>query len=142
MTLFFVMLANRKDSLKIVPIWTCFMLSCEHYATSFLPCRTSDGEPGHSYHLTLVNTASSGSANVSVGVYVTQCKYYNVSQDVWDTAGCVPSEYSTIKRSLCHCNHLTLYGTSVLISAAELDFNAVSIFQFHIGPVAVTLDTM
>ena len=90
----------------------------------FVP-RVDPGEPENVYYLTLVNECPSHSVNVSVGVYATQCKFYNVSEDQWETTGCVPAPESVTSHTICYCNHLTLFGASVLVSPALLNFQKI-----------------
>ena len=72
--------------------------------------------------LVLYNMNDSHSVNVSVGVYATICKYYDTEEKVWDTKGCVSSDLSCPDFTLCHCNHMTLYGASMLPSPAQMNF--------------------
>eukprot|EP00058_Branchiostoma_floridae_P018043 XP_002603532.1 hypothetical protein BRAFLDRAFT_79068 [Branchiostoma floridae] len=54
------------------------------------------------------------------------CVYWNETQEDWRTDGCVISEQSAISSTICHCNHLTAFGSDFATPPNTLDFGALN----------------
>ncbi|XP_035670273.1 polycystic kidney disease protein 1-like 2 [Branchiostoma floridae] len=50
------------------------------------------------------------------------CVYWSETQEDWRTDGCTISEQSTITSTVCHCNHLTAFGSDFATPPNTLDF--------------------
>ncbi|XP_035694654.1 polycystic kidney disease protein 1-like 2 [Branchiostoma floridae] len=53
------------------------------------------------------------------------CVYWSEAQEDWRTDGCAISEQSTIASTICHCNHLTVFGRDFVTPPNTLYFLAL-----------------
>eukprot|EP00058_Branchiostoma_floridae_P011946 XP_002597434.1 hypothetical protein BRAFLDRAFT_80560 [Branchiostoma floridae] len=51
-----------------------------------------------------------------------RCVYWNETQETWLTDGCAISNKSTINSTICHCNHLTAFGSDVITPPSKANF--------------------
>ncbi|XP_035694621.1 polycystic kidney disease protein 1-like 2 [Branchiostoma floridae] len=54
------------------------------------------------------------------------CVYWSETQEDWRTDGCTINKQSTIASTICHCNHLTAFGTDFVTPPNRLDFRALN----------------
>ncbi|XP_035686736.1 polycystic kidney disease protein 1-like 2 [Branchiostoma floridae] len=64
------------------------------------------------------------------------CVYWSETQEDWRTDGCAISKQSTITSTICHCNHLTAFGTDFATPPNTLDFGALN-FSGLVDNVAI-----
>ncbi|CAH1272977.1 PKD1L3 [Branchiostoma lanceolatum] len=50
------------------------------------------------------------------------CVYWSETQEDWSTDGCTISKQSTISSTICHCNHLTAFGSDFATPPNTFDF--------------------
>ncbi|XP_078662088.1 uncharacterized protein LOC144906044 [Branchiostoma floridae x Branchiostoma belcheri] len=51
-----------------------------------------------------------------------ECLYWNETQEAWRTDGCAISSQSSINSTVCHCNHLTAFGSDFATPPNAIDF--------------------
>ncbi|XP_078662108.1 uncharacterized protein LOC144906058 [Branchiostoma floridae x Branchiostoma belcheri] len=51
-----------------------------------------------------------------------RCLYWNDTQDAWMTDGCAISNQSSTNSTVCHCNHLTAFGSDFATPPNAIDF--------------------
>ncbi|XP_078692602.1 polycystin-1-like protein 2 [Branchiostoma floridae x Branchiostoma belcheri] len=54
------------------------------------------------------------------------CVFWNETQEAWRTDGCSISNQSTINSTICHCNHLTAFGTDFATPPNTIVFKALN----------------
>ncbi|XP_066304370.1 polycystin-1-like protein 2 [Branchiostoma lanceolatum] len=64
------------------------------------------------------------------------CVYWSETQEDWSTDGCAISKQSTIASTICHCNHLTAFGSDFATPPNTLDFGELN-FSDLVDNVAV-----
>ncbi|XP_066292598.1 polycystin-1-like protein 2 [Branchiostoma lanceolatum] len=64
------------------------------------------------------------------------CVYWSETQEDWSTDGCTISKQSTIASTICHCNHLTAFGTDFATPPNTFDFGELN-FSDLVDNVAV-----
>ncbi|KAI8496991.1 hypothetical protein Bbelb_256460 [Branchiostoma belcheri] len=51
-----------------------------------------------------------------------RCLYWNETLEAWMTDGCAISNQSSINSTVCHCNHLTAFGSDFVTPPNAMDF--------------------
>ncbi|XP_066291574.1 polycystin-1-like protein 2 isoform X1 [Branchiostoma lanceolatum] len=64
------------------------------------------------------------------------CVYWSETQEDWSTDGCAISKQSTISSTICHCNHLTAFGSDFATPPNTFDFGELN-FSDLVDNVAV-----
>ncbi|XP_066291223.1 polycystin-1-like protein 2 [Branchiostoma lanceolatum] len=64
------------------------------------------------------------------------CVYWSETQEDWSTDGCTISKQSTISSTVCHCNHLTAFGSDFATPPNTFDFGELN-FSDLVDNVAV-----
>ncbi|CAH1247231.1 PKD1L3 [Branchiostoma lanceolatum] len=64
------------------------------------------------------------------------CVYWSETQEDWSTDGCAISKQSTIASTICHCNHLTAFGSDFATPPNTFDFGELN-FSDLVDNVAV-----
>ncbi|XP_022098115.1 polycystic kidney disease protein 1-like 2 isoform X2 [Acanthaster planci] len=77
---------------------------------------------------------------VLIGVYSSQCLFWNEEGEEWDGTGCRAGPLSSPEVTQCLCNHLTFFGSSFLVMPNKIDFLADTklFLTFLDNPVVVT----
>ncbi|XP_066275174.1 polycystin-1-like protein 2 [Branchiostoma lanceolatum] len=74
------------------------------------------------------------------------CRFWNETQEAWMTDGCAISNMSTINQTICHCNHLTSFGSDFAtppnMCAVDLDFGELKFIFTDVGDNGVVLATI
>ncbi|XP_038069881.1 polycystic kidney disease protein 1-like 2 [Patiria miniata] len=75
-----------------------------------------------------------------LGVYSSQCLFWNEEEERWDGAGCKVGPLSSPEVTQCLCNHLTFFGSSFLVMPNKIDFLADTrlFLTFLDNPVVVS----
>eukprot|EP00058_Branchiostoma_floridae_P019575 XP_002605065.1 hypothetical protein BRAFLDRAFT_124137 [Branchiostoma floridae] len=55
------------------------------------------------------------------------CVFWSETQEDWSTDGCTISDRSTITSTICHCNHLTAFGSDFATPPNTVDFGALTL---------------
>ncbi|XP_035694673.1 polycystic kidney disease protein 1-like 2 [Branchiostoma floridae] len=55
------------------------------------------------------------------------CVFWSETQEDWRTDGCTISDRSTITSTICHCNHLTAFGSDFATPPNTVDFGALTL---------------
>ncbi|XP_078597655.1 polycystin-1-like protein 2 [Branchiostoma floridae x Branchiostoma japonicum] len=55
------------------------------------------------------------------------CVFWSETEDAWRPEGCVISNRSTINNIICHCNHLTAFGSDFATPPNRVDFGALTL---------------
>eukprot|EP00058_Branchiostoma_floridae_P016734 XP_002602222.1 hypothetical protein BRAFLDRAFT_76911 [Branchiostoma floridae] len=55
------------------------------------------------------------------------CVFWSETEDAWRSEGCVISNRSTINNIICHCNHLTAFGSDFATPPDRVDFGALTL---------------
>ncbi|CAH1273057.1 PKD1L3 [Branchiostoma lanceolatum] len=64
------------------------------------------------------------------------CVYWSETKEDWSTDGCTISKQSTISSTICHCNHLTAFGSDFATPPNTFDFGELN-FSDLVDNVAV-----
>ncbi|XP_078572446.1 polycystin-1-like protein 2 isoform X2 [Branchiostoma floridae x Branchiostoma japonicum] len=68
------------------------------------------------------------------------CVYWSETQEDWRTDGCAISKQSTITSTICHCNHLTAFGSDFATPPNTLDFGGLNFSDLlHNGAIFSTI---
>ncbi|XP_077978705.1 polycystin-1-like protein 2 [Glandiceps talaboti] len=59
---------------------------------------------------------------VNIMVYSAICRYWNKTDEKWQSDGCWVTTDSTIEEVKCECNHLSFFGSSVFVAPYKIDF--------------------
>lgn len=80
------------------------------------------------YTVLITNNAPS---NVSYRfvVFETECGFWNETSSDWSTTGCTASAYARTDLLACRCNHLTAFGSRVVVVPNYVDPLDVSLFS-------------
>ncbi|XP_078692040.1 polycystin-1-like protein 2 [Branchiostoma floridae x Branchiostoma belcheri] len=65
------------------------------------------------------------SSNYSLLFYVSQCIFWNDTQNDWDTTGCKVGDGSNSTHTQCLCNHLTSFASDLFVPPNPIDFSYV-----------------
>lgn len=79
-----------------------------------------------------VQVSSNVKANITMGVYYSDCVFYDTSTSLWSNSGCEPLDESIASVAVCACNHMTFYGGSVLLSPDQIDFTDLTVSNVFI----------
>ncbi|CAH1238878.1 FN1 [Branchiostoma lanceolatum] len=55
------------------------------------------------------------------------CVFWSETQEAWRPDGCTISDQSTITSTICHCNHLTAFGSDFATPPNKVDFGALTL---------------
>lgn len=70
--------------------------------------------------------------NFTMRLFTTSCKYWKAESSEWLTDGCYVSNETTYETTVCHCYHLTTFGTDMYVPPNTIDFGSV-FSKFNIG---------
>ncbi|KAM8876289.1 polycystin-1-like protein 2 [Synchiropus picturatus] len=69
----------------------------------------------------LYNSTWREGLTVLVSSFMSQCYFWDVQNETWDTVGCRVGEKTTAMQTHCQCNHLTLFGSSFFVMPNYVD---------------------
>ncbi|KAI8513808.1 hypothetical protein Bbelb_081320 [Branchiostoma belcheri] len=62
-----------------------------------------------------------------------KCLYWNETLEAWMTDGCAISNQSSINSTICHCNHLTAFGSDFAMPPNAMDFGKLEFSDQRCG---------
>uniref|UniRef100_H3A3K9 Polycystin 1, transient receptor potential channel interacting n=1 Tax=Latimeria chalumnae TaxID=7897 RepID=H3A3K9_LATCH len=74
------------------------------------------------YYLNVTNHYHWSSVEVTVGVYISLCQYFDEKKQRWETEGIVPVEDTSPDRAVCLTQHLTAFGASLFVPPDSVQF--------------------
>nr|KAG5687377.1 hypothetical protein BaRGS_019881 [Batillaria attramentaria] len=89
------------------------------------------------YSITLVNQDAKNAVNISAGMYLSSCQFFEESGQAWAASGCSVSDESIPIATACHCNHLTAFGGSSLVPISSIRFTDLASLELGLNPVAL-----
>ncbi|XP_070182767.1 polycystin-1-like [Littorina saxatilis] len=89
------------------------------------------------YTITLVNEDTDHDVNITAAMYLSSCQYYQESSRTWSAAGCSVSDESIPLATLCHCNHLTAFGSGSLLPISSIRFSDLAGLELGLNPVTL-----
>ncbi|XP_041797280.1 polycystic kidney disease protein 1-like 2 [Chelmon rostratus] len=69
----------------------------------------------------LFNSTWERGLTLRITSFVSKCLYWSIEKETWSTEGCQVGEKSTPEQAQCLCNHLTLFGSSVIVMPNYVD---------------------
>ncbi|XP_067672234.1 polycystin-1-like [Haliotis asinina] len=103
---------------------------------------TSDSfKRSNHYTLSVYNNDTYHDVNISIAIYLSSCQFFNTQSMDWDSSGCQAMDESITTRTVCRCNHLTSFGSSMLVppdainivDLANLDLSANPVVMIAVG---------
>jgi len=82
---------------------------------------------GNGTYFYALDTDGPNNVTLNVTVYISTCRFWNVTTLQWEGTGCRPSDKSTRQLIVCSCNHLTSFGSNINISPNKLDFSVLQV---------------
>jgi len=67
------------------------------------------------YTVLIVNNNSTANISYRFLAFQTECSYWNETNSSWATNGCTASAFTTVDRLACRCNHLTSFGSRMVV---------------------------
>ncbi|KAL6045311.1 hypothetical protein STEG23_018459 [Scotinomys teguina] len=97
------------------------------------------------YYLRVVpkdDLESTSGRNLTVGIttFLSQCVFWDETQETWDNTGCQVGPRTTTSQIHCLCNHLTFFGSTILVMPNVIDVHQTAelFATFENNPVVVT----
>ncbi|XP_066292645.1 polycystin-1-like protein 2 [Branchiostoma lanceolatum] len=66
------------------------------------------------------------------------CVFWSETQEAWRPDGCTISDQSTITSTICHCNHLTAFGSDFATPPNTVDFGALTLSDLRDNGAVLT----
>ncbi len=81
------------------------------------------------FHITLVNADEERTVNVSLGIYTSQCSFYDDKASKWVTNGFYSTSNSTPSEAYCCATHLSypMFGATTMFTPNDIDFGDLAV---------------
>ncbi|XP_078594471.1 polycystin-1-like protein 2 [Branchiostoma floridae x Branchiostoma japonicum] len=66
------------------------------------------------------------------------CVFWSETEDAWRPEGCTISNQSTINNIICHCNHLTAFGSDFATPPNRVDFGSLTLSDLRDNGAVLT----
>ncbi|XP_052512125.1 polycystic kidney disease protein 1-like 2 [Budorcas taxicolor] len=97
------------------------------------------------YYLTVIpesdlEPAPGRDLTVGITTFLSHCVFWDEVQGTWDNSGCQVGPQTTLSQTHCLCNHLTFFGSTLLVmpNAVDVRQTAELFATFADNPVVVT----
>ncbi|XP_071105933.1 polycystin-1-like [Haliotis cracherodii] len=94
------------------------------------------------YTLSVYNEDAYHDINISIAIYFSSCQFFNTDSMNWDNNGCQVMDVSITTRTACRCNHLTSFGSSMLVPPSAINIVDLVNLDLSTNPVVMIAISM